>query len=309
MKRVLVVANLDLATSKELNNLADKELGVFGLDVDNVWKPVSSATEAKQIAFGVGQAGTVNNIITPLIIRDVRNASVTVGTYVADVKPTAQVVAAVSGFTARPMDMTNLKVEFFDTHSPDKDIIEYFTVTGSYSTPALIHTAIAAKVNKSKYFTAVANGSGGADNVVITAPSTGRIQVTAWFENDPNSSGVVTPLYTVTYPTTSVEGVGTKEKAQWLVDSLIGENGQVETMSRYDRRELPQTVTAERNTIVRFEYKEDKPTAATRDTDYLLNELTFIIDTPASGATTVVDDLVEFIEQVFLGVVPEEEEE
>lgn len=307
MKRVLVVGDIALATAKELNALGAGELGVFGIDTDGDWKPVAASTAAPQIAFAVGN-GTAVPWQTPLISANVKTASLDKATYVAEVKPVARIVAGVSGFTAKTYDMTNVRVEFFDTYSADKHVLETFTIVGSYATAATIHTAIAAKINKSKYFTAVANGSGGADNVDITAPRTGKLVVSVWFENDPNESTTAKPTYTVTSQTASVEGVGTTANAQAIVDELHGENGWHETTHRYDKSEKMPVVTATRNTILTFNYAEDKPTAATRDTDYLMNQLTFIINTPSSPATTVVADLEELINQIFFGIIPEDPE-
>jgi hypothetical protein len=297
MKNVFVLADLALATSKELSALGVGEIGAFGVDTDNVWKPVAASTTAKLVGFAIGN-GTAAPYRTPMIQTAVKNYGLSKAVYAADVEATLTGVVTVTGYTADALDQITLTIESESPFDNDSKAKETFTVVGK-GTKETIHTALKDKINEqSKNFTAVVTGTGGVTNFVVTAKNSSTFlsyKMTAE-RYDGASTPLPTMAFTVTAPTI---GAGTPAKVKQLVEAAIGHLGNTETTYTYDSKVPRQAVNGSKYTTLTFQYTEDKPTEPTRNTHFPLVELVFACDVTATTPSTLVDDLETFIGTVF----------
>jgi hypothetical protein len=293
MKNVFVLADLALATSKQLSALGVGEIGAFGIDTDNTWKPVASNTTAKFVGFAIGN-GTAAPYRTPLIQTDVLNYSLTTAAYAADVHASLVCTPDITGYTANALDQITLVLETESPNNNDSKARETFTIVGK-ATVASIASQMAATINQlSKNYTCTSNST----TFTVTAKDLGVIRYSYYVER---YDGALTPLPTIAFTTYTPPtfGSGTPDRIKELVDRALGHLGNTETIYSYDRPVPRQAVTGTKYTTLTFGYKENKVTEPTRDTDYPYIELVFACDVTAGNPSTLVADLTTFISTVF----------
>lgn len=294
MKQIFVLNDIALATSKTLAQLAQGELGSFGLDVDAAWKGIDKTSLAPTVQFAVG-SGNASPLMTMAIPAKVKNASLVKSTYVAEVLPTLTVVASVTSYTVNAYDAIELVVDYERDFNQNIRNRERFVVVGQ-GTLANIHDALAAAVNaKSENFTAVSNG---ATNVILTAKNSGIIKASTSFSRYSGASATTAPTFTLTVAD-GTRGVGTKAIVTEIVDKLYQRFGLGETVNRYEKLSLIQPVKGTKYTLLTFTFTQDIPEGATVDTDWTENEITFACDVTAGSPSTLVADLEDFIKTKF----------
>lgn len=295
MKQIFVVNDMPLATGKALSALAVGELGSFGVDVDSAWKPIDESSAAPIVQFAVG-SGNASPLVTMPIPSKVKNASLTVSTYVAEVLPKLTIVASTTSYTANAYDSIEFKLTFDADFNQNTKKYERFVVIGA-STPTAIHNALAEAINeRSENFTAVSNG---ATNVVVTAKRVGDIKLFTDFSRYSGAAATTAPTFGVT-PTVSTHGVGTATYVKDVVDKLYQRFGLGESIHRYEKLSLQQPVNGTKYTILNFTFTQDAvPSGPTVDTDWTENEIIFACDVTAAVPSTLVADLTSFIQTKF----------
>lgn len=292
MTNTFVIADLPLATAKALSALGVGEIGAYGVDTDNTWKPVASNTTAKLVGFAVGN-GTAAPYRTPMIKTDVINFSLDTAVYAADVQASLVCTPSITGYTANALDQITLVLESDSPFNNDNKSRETFTIVGKAAL-ADICSAFSDKINESKNYTCVATGT----TFTATAKNLSTIKYSYYAER---YDGLTTPLPTIAFTTYTAPtyGAGTPDRIKELVEKSLGHIGNTETIYTYDSKVPRQAVTGSKYTTLKFQYTENKETEPTRNTDYPLVELIFACDVTAVSPSTLVADLTTFINTVF----------
>lgn len=296
--RIYVISDLPLATNKAITALANQEAGAFGILADGTWSPVASNTTAEYVALAIGNSSQAGKLITPVIKTGVKNYSITTMPYTAEVLPKVEIViGAVSGIQYN--DSFTVRLEFHPAITNEGKVTRVFEIVGTtdLASPTAVHAAIANVINTefSDWFTAVATG---ATKVAITAKQQGVFKTTTYFEN-PNATGSSVTVTSVTASEGTVPS-GTPAQVKELLRRASGEFGSIPTLYSLDRQAPTQAVSGTKYTIVRIQYKEDKPTDVTINTDFPLVTLDFACDVSAVTPSSLVSDLETFFNTVLV---------